>query len=204
MSSWRAQYLKGLEARDRREQANQSLIKSYTALADRTAVAAQDSPAPADSPLIEEAPSPARLATGASDKGKGISPAAVETQLLARFRHDLGEAQRSKAELQAQLKTNTAELERLSTTSQRNAKRVQELATERTALVTKVRDRDEELRGKAKLLENVQDEMISLNLQLNVAEKRAQDLQTENRELVDRWMARMGKEADAMNDASKF
>ena len=46
--------------------------------------------------------------------------------------------------------------------------------------------------------------MISLNLQLNVAERQAEDLRTENRELVDRWMARMGKEADAMNDASEF
>ncbi len=37
-----------------------------------------------------------------------------------------------------------------------------------------------------------------------MAERRATELQQENRELVDRWMAKMGKEADAMNDASKF
>jgi hypothetical protein len=37
-----------------------------------------------------------------------------------------------------------------------------------------------------------------------MAEKRSKELQRENKELVDRWMARMGKEADAMNDASKF
>jgi hypothetical protein len=46
--------------------------------------------------------------------------------------------------------------------------------------------------------------MISLNLQMNVAEKRSKDLEEENKDLVDRWMARMGKEADAMNQASKF
>lgn len=46
--------------------------------------------------------------------------------------------------------------------------------------------------------------MVALNLQLTMAEKRAQDLKVENKELVDRWMARMSKEADAMNDASKF
>ena len=48
------------------------------------------------------------------------------------------------------------------------------------------------------------DETVSLTLQLNMADEQAQKLQRENKELVDRWMARMGKEADAMNDKSKF
>jgi len=38
-----------------------------------------------------------------------------------------------------------------------------------------------------------------LTLQLNVAEQKSASLKKENKELVDRWMARMGKEADAMN-----
>jgi hypothetical protein len=46
--------------------------------------------------------------------------------------------------------------------------------------------------------------LASLNLEFNMAEKKSKELQRENKELVDRWMARMGKEADAMNDASKF
>jgi hypothetical protein len=37
-----------------------------------------------------------------------------------------------------------------------------------------------------------------------MAEDRSSKLQRENKELVDRWMARMGQEADAMNEASKF
>ena len=45
---------------------------------------------------------------------------------------------------------------------------------------------------------------MSLNIQLNVAELRAQELTKDNQRLIDRWMARMGKEADAMNEASKF
>ena len=46
--------------------------------------------------------------------------------------------------------------------------------------------------------------MVSLNLQLNMAEERTKKLQRENKDLVDRWMARMGLEADAMNNASKY
>jgi hypothetical protein len=52
--------------------------------------------------------------------------------------------------------------------------------------------------------QDFQDEIAALNLQMNMAEQKAARLEHENRELVDRWMARMGQEADAMNDASKF
>lgn len=48
------------------------------------------------------------------------------------------------------------------------------------------------------------DETVSLTLQLNMAEEKCRKLERENKELVDRWMARMGEEADAMNNASKF
>jgi hypothetical protein len=46
--------------------------------------------------------------------------------------------------------------------------------------------------------------MITLNLQLNMVEQRSNKLQGDNKDLIDRWMARMGQEADAMNDASRF
>jgi hypothetical protein len=41
--------------------------------------------------------------------------------------------------------------------------------------------------------------MISLNLQLHMAEQRSKKLQADNKELIDRWMARVGHEADEMN-----
>ena len=40
-----------------------------------------------------------------------------------------------------------------------------------------------------------------LSVQLNIAEEQTEKLKEENKELVDRWMARKGKEADAMNDS---
>ena len=48
------------------------------------------------------------------------------------------------------------------------------------------------------------DEHVALELQLNITEERNVKLEKDNKELVDRWMARMGKEADALNDKSKF
>jgi hypothetical protein len=53
-------------------------------------------------------------------------------------------------------------------------------------------------------LQDFQDELATLNLQLNMAEERSTRLKNENQDLVDRWMARMGQEAEAMNDASKY
>jgi hypothetical protein len=52
--------------------------------------------------------------------------------------------------------------------------------------------------------QNVHNEMVSLNLQLHMVEKRSEKLERENKELIDRWMTRMGQEADAMNHASKW
>ncbi len=38
-----------------------------------------------------------------------------------------------------------------------------------------------------------------MNLQLNMAEQRTKALEAENKELIDRWMARKGREAEEMN-----
>ena len=37
-----------------------------------------------------------------------------------------------------------------------------------------------------------------------MAEEKLQNLQKENKDLVDRWMARMGKEAEDMNKTSEY
>lgn len=49
----------------------------------------------------------------------------------------------------------------------------------------------------------MQDELIALNLQLNIAEQQRNKIKKENKDLVDRWMRRMGQEAEAMNLANE-
>jgi hypothetical protein len=46
--------------------------------------------------------------------------------------------------------------------------------------------------------------MVSLNLQLNISEQRSEKLEVENKQLVDRWMVRMGREVEDMNERSKW
>lgn len=106
--------------------------------------------------------------------------------------------------MQVQVEALRKDLENSSLQANSDAKKIAQLNGSAVRLATKLRDREEELRGKAKLLVNVQDENATLNLQLNVAERDAVQLKKENQELIDRWMKRMGKEADRMNEEGKF
>ncbi|KAI9838138.1 MAG: hypothetical protein M1837_002633 [Sclerophora amabilis] len=220
MASWRAEYLEALKNRDRQERADFELIQAYTRLADRTAsIEASPRPTPADDgpntprhsqerppsrtpPTIRPGPPDANHKKPNPAHGSTRTPDSAED--LTQIRRDLAEAQRSKTDLQTRLRTSVEELERLRARSKGDSQRIAELSVARTGLATRVRDRDEELKGKAKLLEEVQDEVISLNIELNMAEKRCKDLGAENKELVSRLMAWKGQEADAINNASRF
>jgi chromosome segregation ATPase len=170
-----------------------------TRLADRTAELSQKQ-------STEELPENAAEQTHPPVAGKRgsklTSPAPSES--LSQIRQDLTRAQQDRGELQTRLDIVTKELETLQAKSKVDTRRISQLSAGVTQMTVRLRDREEELRGKAKLVEDVQDEMVSLNLQLNIAEEQTEKLKKENKELVDRWMARKAKEADAMNDESKF
>ena len=78
------------------------------------------------------------------------------------------------------------------------------MSRQKAEVERKLRDRDEELKGKGRLVEQAQDEMVALGLQLNVAEEQKEKLSRENEELVDRWMKRMGEEAERVNRDSRW
>jgi hypothetical protein len=48
-------------------------------------------------------------------------------------------------------------------------------------------------------VEEIQDEMVALNLQLNMAEQESKRLRRENEELTRRWVSKMEEEARKMN-----
>ncbi|KAL5364152.1 putative autophagy protein Apg16 [Aspergillus floccosus] len=195
MAHWRDEFSAALAARDRREKANAALYDAYIQLADRTAQAQTVAPTQS-SPLAT--PSPGNKKQPASAAGLSLQEA------LSATRADLSEAQRSRSELQEQLVRANAELEKLRKKNTQDQRRVRALESEITHLQMRLKDLEGELRGKAKLLDDFQDEIASLYLQLNMAEEKSNKYQRENQELVDRWMARMGEEAEAMNKASRF
>jgi len=189
MSTWRDEYLTALKERDKVEKANYDIYDAYTKLADRTATLEAGKAIISSTEALSTFKAPSKFTEGTGD---------------AQLKVNLAEALRSKGQLQTRLKTAEEELDKLKAKTATDNRLIRDLTAERNNLALKFKDRDEELKGKAKLIEDVQDEMISLNLQLNMAEQRSKKLQQENKDLVDRWMARMGKEADAMNEASKF
>ncbi|KAJ5488972.1 Autophagy protein 16 [Penicillium diatomitis] len=213
MPHWRDEYLAALAVRDQREKANLTLYDAYTRLADRTAQLASQREPHGDTGQgrLTSVSAGETLQANVSSAGSGLRrqpPAETgpsPTELLKATRADLSEAQRSRGELQDQVRRLSIELEKLRKKTGRDVRRLDAMESEKALLSTRLKDRDEELREKTKLLEqDFQAELASLNLEFNMAEKRSKELQRENEELVDRWMARMGKEADAMNDANKF
>lgn len=89
--------------------------------------------------------------TPTSDSKPG-TPAAP-TEATAQIRSDLAEAIRSNGQLQSRIKVADAELVKLRAKSKADGKLIDELSRERTGLAQKTKDRVEELKGKAKLLD---------------------------------------------------
>ena len=77
----------------------------------------------------------------------------ADRDALSRVQEHLSEAQRSREAIQLQLQRLTEETKKLRLRSKADNRRISELVSEKTHLATRMRDRDEELRGKAKLLE---------------------------------------------------
>jgi chromosome segregation ATPase len=212
MATWKEQYLAALQARDEVEKANVDLYDYCTRLADQKAELQKQISLAQTSQPPDEAPEPIPAAAGwglrrvtspAVGTSRPESPNSTAAQ-LAQLRQDLSKAQSERADIQARLDNALKEQEASKAKTKTDTKKVAQLTSSVNQLTVKLRDREEELRGKAKLIENVQDENVTLNLQLNMAEERAAKLKKENQELVDRWMARMGKEADRMNEEGKF
>jgi chromosome segregation ATPase len=189
--------------------ANTAIID--TALADRTAQLSRLQPQPASKPA---SPSPqssqiptSKERTGTPTKGssKDSEPtAAAASDLLSTLRADLSATQKARVTLQAQLSDLTTQLSALSTQQKVSQSQVATLSKQVLDAERKLQDRDEELRGKSKMVEQAQDEMVALELQFNLAEQRSEKLERENKELVERWMKRMGEEAEKVNRDSRW
>lgn len=202
MSSWLNEYLVAIEERDVKEKINQGLYYTYARLADRSAGLGLTYSTEGSS--LRRNKSSAASQDESPRGSKKPSPNDAGLDDLAKIRRDLSEAQRSKGAMELEIQGLAEEIQRLRAQSKLERKRINELALERTNLATRMRDQDEELKVKAKLLEHIHDETVSLTLELNMAEEQSRKLEQENKELIDRWMARMGEEADAMNNASRF
>ncbi len=210
MATWKDQYLAALQARDNIEQANLDLYDYCTRLADQKAELEKNARLAEKATTSEDPAVPGTAPSAGWGIRRVTSPATrpespnASTTQVAQLRQDLSKAQSERTDLQSRLDSTLRDLETLKVKAKTDNKRIFQLNASVNQLTIKLRDREEELRGKAKLIENVQDENVTINLELNMAEQQAAKLKKENQDLVDRWMARMGKEADKMNEEGKF
>ena len=120
-----------------------------TKLADRTAILQSSSAAEA----VRDAPtSSPKLKNRKASKEQAL-PRSPTPDAIAKVRQDLSEAQRSRGLMETKLQSVTEELNKLKIQCSLDSKRIGELTKEKATLTTGLRDRDEELRGKTKLLE---------------------------------------------------
>jgi hypothetical protein len=196
MADWVETYLAALRRRDEVEKANVELYDYCSKLADQRAELLKQTRS-----VGEEKPTTPPPGFGLR---KVTSPTRPESPGLSQMRADLTKAQAERAELQGKLEGVSRELESLKGKNKLDTRKMSQLQASVNQLSLKVRDREEELKGKAKLVEDVQDENVTLNLQLNMAEERGKVLKKENEELVERWMKRMGVEAERMNEEGNF
>ncbi|KAF2817128.1 autophagy protein 16 [Mytilinidion resinicola] len=199
MSSWLEQYSSALDARDAREQKHSAYVDAYTKLADRTATLRSES-ATTPPETLPATPLP-KSAWPSTPKGKS-SPTPhepVTAENLTRMRAELTAAQSGRAALEARVKSLSSELSTIRTQSSAQAGHISQLEQTKHQLERRVNDRAEELKGKGRLVVNVQDEMVALELQLNITEQKVGRLEKENAELTRRWLAKMEQEASDMN-----
>ena len=201
MADWKDTYLAALEARDAAEKANQGIYDAYTKLAERTAQLSR--PAPTILPQEPPKSPPPSLVGRFSTKSPSPAPV-IDSPSIAALRQEFMNVQAERAKLSSQLELVQAELESLKASTKDDRKEITRLTRISAQVQVRLRDRDEELRGKAKLLGNVQDENATLNLELKQADEKAKRLRKENQDLVDRWMKRKGEEAERMNSEGRF
>lgn len=126
--------------------------KSDAKLADRTATL--EAARSAEVIRIQEEPRPSpNLKDRKTGREKAIPGSPNTGDAIAKVRQELSEAQRSRGVMETRLQSVTEELQKLKIQSSLDSKRIGELSKEKAGLTTGMRDRDEELRGKAKLLE---------------------------------------------------
>ncbi|KAF3201762.1 hypothetical protein TWF191_009291 [Orbilia oligospora] len=188
--AWRSDLLAAFAERDIREKSQASIILEYSRLADRTAI-------------LTSPPITSTLPTD-QEPSKTSSDIQALYATIATLRTDLATSQKDRTNLQTQLTTATSSLTLLQKSSSANLRELDKVKVERYHLEQKVKSKDDDSKLNRKMIENLQDEIIALNIQLNIGEQAKMRLKSENEELISRWMALKKDEAEAMNNNSKY
>ncbi|KAK6533588.1 hypothetical protein TWF694_002525 [Orbilia ellipsospora] len=220
-TGWRSDLLDAFRERDAREKAQASFIDHYQRLADRAASLSSPTILPPDSdgepstntaqPSSSTSATPTRLKSPAppstpnsNNNNTTNADLLALHQTLSTLRSDLQTSQRDRTTLQTQLSTITTNLTLLQKSSSANLRELDRIKAERYTLEQRLKSRDEEAKLNRKMIENLQDEIIALNIQLNIGEQAKMRLKSENEELIARWVKLKQDEVEEMHNNSKY
>ncbi|KAI1125027.1 autophagy-related protein 16 [Nemania abortiva] len=198
MPNWRDDYLASLQEAERNSPVNKDLVEACSQLADRVAALEAEKVAWAAGSPTPPTTTTTKAAAAAPPSTNAADPVA-SSDSTTQLRLDLAEALRGRGQAQTRLKAAENELATLRSKNRVDNKRIGDLTAERNALLARMRDLNEELEKKRSFLKDIQDENLTLNMELNMTVQKKAKVEAENKELVDRWMKRMGREADALN-----
>jgi len=175
-TSWQDQYLAALQIRDRREQANKSIYDACTSsfhlLSSDLLISLADTKlADHTSTLTSQAVPSVLPNTNPNATTSAQPPPEIDITALTALRTDLATAQSTRSTLTSELADLTTTLASLQSTLTSTSTTANSLAREKAILERKLRDRDEELKEKGRMLERVQDEVAALEMQLNLLEE---------------------------------
>ncbi|KAK4169435.1 autophagy-related protein 16 [Cladorrhinum sp. PSN259] len=205
-ADWRQEYLTGIREAEKQHPVNRELIGAYSQLADRVAILEAEKSL-LQTELDKQKPSSSSFTLRNNTKSPSPQPPSTPSSEPVpsdpRLRLELVEALRAKNSFQSRLEKAEEELVRLRAKSARDNKTITTLTNENRSLTRKLQDREFELREKRKLVADVQDELAVLNMQLDMVEQQRAEKEAENKQLIDRFMRRIGAEAEAMNIANE-
>lgn len=171
-----------------------------TKLADRTASLSAQAPS-TEQPVPSLGLSQKSIRPGTpKDKSSPLPQETSSPSSFAQLRSELATTHKTRSDLEAKLSALNTELSSLKATDSEQKKRIAQLEKIKEQLERRMRDRADEIKGKGKLFDTVQDENLALHLELNMAEQEKEKLRKENEELTRRWVDKMEAEAKTMNE----
>ncbi|PHH49098.1 Autophagy protein 16 [Ceratocystis fimbriata CBS 114723] len=177
-SDWRQDYICALDEAEKRQPDDHGLLDACANLADRIAVLE------AENALLSRTPT----STSRTHTKSSSSKAAFGDQTALELQRDLTESLRKNSNYEARLRTAETELEQLRAKTRSDLQSLTQLKSEHAQSTTKTHDLKDELQEKRRLLDHLQDEMITINLQLTVAEKERDSVKAENKQLIQRFL----------------
>lgn len=197
--------LKQLEVRDVLEKRDSKYFEAFSQLSQHLEIMkVKCGPLVDESPPVSSATSPSptpSLITSAKIKEKSESPQNNDLVALIRLNQEL---QAENRKLILILNQTTINLEKAELTINLNKRTIANLEQSVDKLSQKVTNLNLEVREKNKSIEIINDELLSNQIQINVLNGDIQNLKQENETLIERWMDKVKKDAEKLNDANEF